>query len=367
MSKKKKVAIIFGGQSTEHEVSLKSATSVINNIDKEKFDVVLIGITKEGKWLLYRGLVSKIATGKWEEIAKEDAKNIVVTESHENTIRDIFYKIGAETKESPIDVVFPVVHGINCEDGTLQGVLELSNIPYVGPRVLASSVGMDKVFSKVMFEKAGIPSCKYLFYDRLEIKNNKNNVYKEIEEKLGFPCFVKPANAGSSVGVSKAYNEKELETALELASKYDRKVMIEEFIDAREIECAVLGNENPDASILGEAISGDDFYDYESKYNSNTSRTEIPANIDNKTSDIIREYAKKAYKALNCEGLSRVDFFVHKKTGEILINEINTLPGFTNISMYPKMWEASGIEYTNLIERLINFAIEGFNNKTRIV
>lgn len=367
MSRKKKVAIIFGGQSTEHEISLKSATSVINNIDKEKYDVVLIGITKKGQWLLYRGLISEIVTGKWEEIAKQDAKNIIVTGSHENTIRDIFYRIGAETKESPIDVVFLVVHGINCEDGTLQAILELGNIPYVGPRVLASAVGMDKVFSKIMFEKAGIPSCKYLYYDRLEIRNNKKEIFKEIEVKLGFPCFVKPANAGSSVGVSKAYNEKELENALELASKFDRKVMIEEFVDAREIECAVLGNEISNASVLGEAISGDDFYDYDSKYKSNTSRTEIPANLDKKTSDTIREYAIKAYKALNCEGLSRVDFFVHKKTGEILINEINTLPGFTNISMYPKMWEASGVEYKELIERLINFAIEGFNNRTRIV
>ena len=303
MSRKKKVAIIFGGQSTEHKVSLKSATSVVNNIDREKFDVVLIGITKKGQWLLYRDLVSEIVTGKWEEIAKKDAKDIVVSESHENTIRDIFYKIGAETKESPIDVVFPVVHGINCEDGTLQGILELSNIPYVGPRALASSVGMDKVFSKILFERAGIPSCKYLYYDRLQIKDNKQEIFKEIEKELGFPCFVKPANAGSSVGVSKAYNEKDLETALELASRYDRKVMIEEFVDGREIECAVLGNEKPEASVLGEAISGDDFYDYESKYHSNTSRTEIPAKIDKETSDKIRDYAKKAYKAINSEGL----------------------------------------------------------------
>jgi len=365
MVRKKKVAVIFGGKSTEHEVSLKSATSVINNIDQEKIDLVLIGITKKGQWLLYDGPVSEISTGKWEDIAKKDASNRKITQHHENSVRNIFYAIGAETNEHPIDVVFPVVHGNNCEDGTLQGLLELSEIPYVGPGVLASSVGMDKVFAKIMFEKANIPTCKYLYFTRNDMDKNQQEILTNVEQKLGYPCFVKPANAGSSVGVTKAYNAKELKKAISVAAQYDKKIMIEDFVDGREIECAVLGNENPKASVVGEAISGGDFYDYDMKYNSNTSKTEIPAQIDKEKSDLIREYAKKAFLALGCESLSRVDFFLHRKTGEILINEINTLPGFTSISMYPKMWEATGVSYSDLINKLLDLAIQCFEYRKK--
>ena len=362
MKSKKRVALIFGGKSTEHEVSLQSATSVINNIDQENIDLVLIGITKKGQWLLYDGPVSEIVTGKWEDIAKRSARVREITQHHENSVRNIFYAIGAETKEHPIDVVFPVVHGNNCEDGTLQGLLELSEIPYVGPGVLGSSVCMDKVFAKIMFEKAGIPSCKYLHFTRNDIEKNQQVILNNVEQELGYPCFVKPANAGSSVGVTKAYNSVELTKALSIASKYDNKIMVEEFVDGREIECAVLGNENPQASVVGEVISGGDFYDYDMKYNSDTSKTVIPAQIEQEKSDLIRCYAKKAFLALGCKGLSRVDFFVHRKTGEILINEINTLPGFTNISMYPKMWEATGICYKELINKILDLAIQSFND-----
>lgn len=358
MSIKKRVAVIFGGQSTEHEVSLVSATTVLNNIDREKWDVLSIGITKQGEWLLYEGDINKISTGEWEDLAREDAKRRQVNCWHHNTIRNIFYAIGAETKDRPIDVIFPMVHGNNCEDGVLQGVLKLSGIPYVGPNVLSSAVCMDKVFAKIMFESAGIPTCKYLSYMRDEVGKNSNEVVTEIEEKLGYPCFVKPANAGSSIGVSKVYNREKLMDALLLAGEYDRKILVEEFIDAREIECAVLGNDNPKASVLGEAITGGDFYDYDFKYKSPESRTVIPANIDVDTSEKIREYARKAFLALNCEVMSRVDFFICKNTGRVLLNEINTLPGFTSISMYPKLWESTGIPCSELINRLIELAID---------
>ena len=360
MKRKKKVAIIFGGQSTEHEVSLESATTIIDSINKEKYNVVPIGITKKGQWLMYQGPLNKIVSGEWEDIAK--AQKVAKDESHENSVRDIFYKIGAETDDDPIDVVILAVHGNNCEDGVLQGVIELSGLPYVGPGVLSSAVCMDKVFAKVMFEKAGIPVCKYLYFTRDYIKRNELDVVNKTKNELGYPCFVKPANAGSSVGVSKVYDDDGLKKAFSLASLYDKKILIEEFIDAREIECAVLGNKDPKVAIAGEAISGGDFYDYDSKYKSLESRTEIPANIEKEKSDLIREYARKAFLALDCEGLSRVDFFVDKKTGNIYINEINTLPGFTNISMYPMMWEKTGVPCEKLIDRLTELAIERFKD-----
>ena len=368
MKRKKRVAIVFGGQSTEHEVSLKSATTIISNINKERYDLVLVGITKKGQWLLYEGSVDNIASGEWENIAINNYKRMKVLNKHINSVREIFYKIGAETDDNPIDVAILAVHGNNCEDGTLQGVLELSGIPYVGPGVLASSVCMDKVFAKIMFEKEGLPVCKYLYFMRDYIKNNESEVISKVKDYLGYPCFVKPANAGSSVGVSKAYNDDELKKAFIEAALYDKKILVEEFVDAREIECAVLGNDDPKVAVVGEAISGGDFYDYDSKYKSQESRTEIPANIDKDKSDLIREYAKRAFLALNCEGLSRVDFFVKKKTGDIFINEINTLPGFTNISMYPMMWEKTGLSLENLIDKLIELSVERFEKgKKRIV
>ena len=360
MDIKKKVAVIFGGQSTEHEVSLVSATSILRNIDRTKWNVVAIGITKEGEWLLYDGDLQKIATGEWVDIAKKCTNKFIAEQKYCNTIRNIFYSIGAETKESPIDVIFPMVHGNNCEDGKLQGVLELSGFPYVGPNVLSSAVCMDKVFAKIMFEKAGIPTCKYISAMRDDISKDKDFIVKKIEKELGYPCFIKPANAGSSVGVSKAYNKEELINAFIEAGKYDRKILIEEFVDGREVESAVLGNEDPQVAVLGEAITGGDFYDYDFKYNSPDSKTVIPADIDEETKSKIQAYAKKAFIALNCEVLSRVDFFVHRKTGKVLLNEINTLPGFTDISMYPKMWEKSGVPIGQLIDRLLELAMDRF-------
>lgn len=375
MRDKKRVMVIFGGQSSEHEVSRVSATSIINNMDKTKFDISLVGITKEGRWLPYNGPVEKIASGEWEEIAinkmvksissRDNIINAIVSQgaSSEAIIKDE----KEENSNCPVDVVFPVLHGCNGEDGTIQGLFELAGIPYVGCGVLGSALGMDKIYAKIIFEKAGIPQADYLYFTRKEIRDNADSAADAIEQKFKYPVFIKPSNAGSSVGVSKAHDRKELIEALNFAAKYDRKVLIEEFINGREVECAVLGNDNPIASTVGEVVPSNEFYDYNAKYIDGSSKTIIPADLPEETILKIRNYAVKAFKALDCAGLSRVDFFVHKETGEIYLNEINTLPGFTSISMYPMLWEASGIPYSELIERLIDLAIERFNDNIREV
>lgn len=368
MGDKKRIMIIFGGQSTEHEVSRLSATSIINNIDKSKFDVSLVGITKEGRWIPYNGPVEKIASGEWEEIAiNEVVKSIP---NHENIINAIVSR-GASSealietdKKKPIDIIFPVLHGCKGEDGTIQGLFEMAGIPYVGCGVLGSAIGMDKIYAKMIFEKAGIPQADYLYFTRKEIEEDSESAADMIEQKFDYPIFIKPSNAGSSVGVSKAHDRKELIEALNFAAKYDRKVLIEEFINGREVECAVLGNDDPIASTVGEILPSNEFYDYNAKYIDGSSKTIIPAELPAETILKIREYAVKAFKALDCAGLSRVDFFVHKESGEIYINEINTLPGFTDISMYPMLWEASGISYSELIGKLIELAIERYNDST---
>jgi len=371
MSEKKRVMIIFGGQSTEHEVSRLSATSIINNIDKNKFDVVMVGITKEGRWLPYNGPVDKIASGEWEEIAKNGL--IESMPKSENIINAIVSR-GASSEaltnsdeRRTVDVVFPVLHGCKGEDGTIQGLFEMAGVPYVGCGVLGSALGMDKIFAKIMFEKAGIPQADYLYFTRKEIKEDVNSAANAIEQKFEYPVFIKPSNAGSSVGVSKADNRKELIEALNLAAKYDRKILVEEFVNGREVECAVLGNDNPIASTVGEIIPSNEFYDYNAKYIDGKSKTVIPANLPAETISKIREYAVKAFKVLDCSGLSRVDFFVHRESGEVYINEINTMPGFTDISMYPMLWEASGISYSELIARLIDLAIERYNDNIAVL
>ncbi|MDF2522915.1 MAG: D-alanine/D-alanine ligase [Clostridiales bacterium] len=366
MSNKKKIAVIFGGQSSEHEVSRVSAESVIKNINRDKFDVVMMGITKEGRWLRYDGPAEKLGTGEWQALAEASALNDrPVALSQENSAREIVTAAGAGS-DGNIDVVFPVLHGCNGEDGTIQGLFELAGIPYVGCGVLGSALGMDKAYSKIVFEKEGIPQGKYLTFSRKQIEREPENLVRQVEEQLEYPCFVKPSNAGSSVGVSKAHNREELVEALKFAARYDRRILVEEFINGREVECAVLGNEDPIASTVGEVVPCNEFYDYKAKYESgDNSEVVIPAKLPSETINRIREFAVKAFKALDCSGLSRVDFFVHKETGEILINEINTLPGFTKISMYPKLWEATGIPYSELIERLIDLAIERFEDNKR--
>jgi D-alanine-D-alanine ligase len=379
---KKRVAVIFGGQSSEHEVSRISAQSVIENIDKQKYDIEMIGITKDGQWLTYDGPTEKIGSGEWQAIAHQKflahssqqhkisgqkqgtepttAPSEMITN---NSARGIF----AENIKTPIDVVFPVLHGCNGEDGTIQGLFELAGIPYVGCGVLGSSVGMDKAYTKIIFEKEGLPQGDYLVFSRKQVYYQNDVVISEVEAKLTYPCFVKPSNAGSSVGVNKATNREELIKALDIAAKNDRRILVEEFINGREIECAVLGNDNPIASTVGEVVPCNDFYDYEAKYQvGDSSRVVIPAeNLPLETVQKVKEYAVRAFKCLDCAGLSRVDFFVHKTTGEIYINEINTLPGFTQISMYPKLWAESGIPYPELIDKLIELAFERFEDSKR--
>jgi len=380
MKTKKTVAVIFGGQSSEHEVSRLSAQSVIENIDTDKYNVIMIGITKDGKWLRYEGPAEHIGTGEWQDIAEKQMlesfeKNNIKDKKKDslngtqNTIKNMLFNLShnCSVNES-IDVVFPVLHGCNGEDGTIQVVFELAGRPYVGPGVLASSLGMDKAYSKIIFEKAGIPQGKYLVFSRKQIKEYNDSIAKQVEEVLGYPCFVKPSNAGSSVGVSKVSGRSELASALELAARYDRKILVEEFINGREIECAVLGNDEPEASTAGEIVPCNEFYDYNAKYEQgDNSRIIIPADLPEDTIKAIREYAVRAFKALDCAGLSRVDFFVHKETGKIYINEINTLPGFTCISMYPKLWEASGLSYGKLIERLIELAEERYKDNLKSI
>ncbi|HEY5585951.1 MAG TPA: D-alanine--D-alanine ligase family protein [Ruminiclostridium sp.] len=367
---KKRVAVIFGGQSSEHEVSRVSAQSVIENIDKQKYDIVMIGITKDGQWLTYEGSTEKIGSGEWQTIAqqkllaqKQEANSASTEVAISNSARGIL----AENGKAQIDVVFPVLHGCNGEDGTIQGLFELAGIPYVGCGVLGASVGMDKAYSKIIFEKEGLPQGDYLVFSRKQVYYQNDDVIKEVEGKLTYPCFVKPSNAGSSVGVNKAANREELIKALNIAAKNDRRILVEEFINGREIECAVLGNDNPIASKVGEVVPCNDFYDYEAKYQvGDSSRVVIPAeNLTPEVAEKIREYAVRAFKCLDCAGLSRVDFFVHKVTGEIYINEINTLPGFTKISMYPKLWAESGIPYSELIDKLIELAFERFEDSKR--
>jgi D-alanine-D-alanine ligase len=367
MSNKKRIAVIFGGQSSEHEVSRVSAESVIRNINTDKYDVVMIGITKDGRWITYNGPVDKLGTGEWQQIA--DTSNHTETNSLTvtNSTRNVFKIAGAEKEGKGIDVVIPVLHGCNGEDGTIQGLFELAGIPYVGCGVLGAAIGMDKAYSKIIFEKEGIPQGKYLVFSRKQIANNMDEIFNKVESVLEYPCFVKPSNAGSSVGVGKAHDRSELINALEVAAKYDRRILVEEFINGREVECAVLGNDDPIASTVGEIIPANEFYDYEAKYIDNNSKCLIPADLPRETIEKIREYAVRAFKSLDCAGLSRVDFFVHKETAEIYINEINTFPGFTSISMYPKLWEASGIPYSELIERLIDLALERFEDNKKSI
>lgn len=344
-----KIAILFGGNSAEHDVSRKSAYSVINNIDKELFEIVTIGITKKGVWLPYYGPAEAIPDGSWEKSTVFEAQNPI------GNCLDII---------SGCDVVFPVLHGQNGEDGTVQGLLELLGVPYVGCGILSSATCMDKFCVKSILRYAKIPQCRYVAVYRHVLEQNINAYNAEIAEKIGYPCFVKPAGGGSSVGVHKVKAEAMLHEALLDAQKFDRKVLVEEFVDGREIECAVLGNINAKAAAPGEIIPSKEFYDYEDKYIKNESRQCIPADISPETAQSIKNLALRAYKALDCSGLARVDFFL-KKDGTVLLNEINTMPGFTEISMYSKMWEAEGMSFKSLITELINLAFSRKNETSR--
>ena len=354
MMEKLSIALIFGGKSGEHEVSRVSASSIFKHINKDKYDIHTIGITKDGNWLCYKGSEENIANGNWENLAQRDVKINLIPNGNN--------KVGLEFKDGSfktINVIFPVLHGPYGEDGKIQGVFEISNIPYVGCGVLASSVGMDKLICKKVFSQIGLPQVDYTYTNKWNFGLDQNEELDKIEKELNYPIFVKPANMGSSVGITKVSNREELREGIKEALKYDRRIVLEQGINAREIEVAVLGNDDVKSSIAGEIIPAKDFYDYEDKYVNGASKLEIPAKLDEDTMQKVRNMATEAFKGIDGRGLSRVDFFIEKETNNIYINEINTLPGFTNISMYPKLWDNTGIQYTDLIDNLIQLALEG--------
>ncbi len=364
MKNKIRVGVIFGGRSGEHEVSLVSAGSIINTLDKDKYDVTLIGITKEGKWIssgetlkLFRNNQIKLDIKNEKYLLPDPDKKGLVTLSNDTK----------EIQTEKLDVVFPVVHGTYGEDGTLQGLLELADIAYVGAGVLASAVGMDKIIQKNLFRQADLPVTDFLYFTREKFESDLEGWVEKIEVKLGYPSFIKPANSGSSVGINKAHNREELLAAIEEAFQYDRKVLVEVGVEnAREIECAVLGGDFPEVSIPGEIISSNEFYDYDAKYVDGKSESVIPAELGDTLTKEIRHLAKEAFKVLDCYGMARVDFFVSRDDQKIYLNEINTIPGFTKISMFPKLWEATGIGYSELIDRLIQLAIARHNEKSAL-
>lgn len=352
MEKKTKVCVIFGGTSPEHDISELSAFSVISNLNKDKYKLYLIGITKKGKWYLYSGKPENIPGGKWEKDKKHLRRAIISPDSGHKGIIDL-----ESAKTIKIDIAFPVLHGECGEDGTIQGLFEMAGLKYVGMGVLASVTAMDKTYTKIILKNAGIPQADWVVaktweFDRIE------SIMDEAERKFGYPCFVKPANTGSSVGVGKAHNRAELKDALYAAAEYDRKILIEEYIYGHEVECSVLGNENPKAAEVGEIIPTVEFYDFDAKYSDASTTLRIPADIDENARETIRKYAVDAFKAFGGAGLSRVDFFVKYKDNTVVLNEINTMPGFTNISMYPKLWQAAGLEYDKLLDRLIELGLE---------
>ncbi len=382
--KKLRVGILFGGRSGEHEVSLLSAASVLNAIDKNKFDVVPIGITKEGRWVT-AGDAERLLQGKPPEearhlragdpeatpgaavLAKGEAVVVPPEPVHREQGMVPLETAAALTRRAAdrainVDVIFPVLHGTFGEDGTIQGLFELADIPYVGAGVLGSAAGMDKDVMKSLFRAAGLPIVKHVTVLRSDWETDPKKAEKLVEKNLKYPMFVKPANLGSSVGISKAHNKKELGPAIYEAAKFDRKIVIEQGVGgtkkkAREIECSVLGNDRPKASVPGEIVPGKEFYDYTAKYLDEGSQLIIPAKLTKPETKKVQDLAIKAFQAVDCSGLARVDFLMDPKTRKIYLNEINTMPGFTSISMYPKLWGATGLAYPDLIEQLIQFGL----------
>ncbi|MCI0338884.1 MAG: D-alanine--D-alanine ligase [Acidobacteria bacterium] len=365
MSKKLRIGVIFGGRSGEHEVSLRSAESVINALDRSRYEIVPIAITRQGKWL-----ASSEATNLLPSAVIEDADQHVAIFG-DPTERGLarFSSEGIPSWRDKIDCFIPVLHGTYGEDGTIQGLLEMADVPYVGCGVLASAVGMDKVVMKRLFREAGLPIVGHTHFLRAQWEADAQKIEARVIEEIGFPCFVKPANLGSSVGISRAVEAKSLKAAITLAAKYDRKIIVEKGVDARELEVSVLGNDLPMASLPGEVIPlTARFYDYKAKYiDENGARLIIPAELNPVTTAEIQQFAIRAFQAIDGSGLARVDFFLERATDMLIVNEINTMPGFTSISMYPKLWEATGISYSELIDRLIELAFERHREKSRNV
>jgi D-alanine-D-alanine ligase len=384
--KKLRVGVLFGGRSGEHEISLLSAASVLEAIDKTKYDVVPIGITKDGRWLtssqaelLLHGKASDKhlragdpdATTSAAVLASGEATIVPPIPAAESLVPFQSDRLSSPTANSiHVDIIFPVLHGTFGEDGTIQGLLELADIPYVGAGVLGSAAGMDKDAMKRMFQSAGLPLVKHVTVLRSEWQRDPKKTKKVIENKLKYPVFVKPANLGSSVGISKAHDSKELAPAMDEAAKYDRKIVIEQGVGgkrgkAREIEVSVLGNDQPEASLPGEIVPGAEFYDYAAKYLDEGSQLIIPAKLSKAKTKEFRQAAVAAFKAVDCSGLARVDFLMDPKSGKLYVNEINTMPGFTSISMYPKLWKATGVGYSELIDRLIQLGLERHAEKKK--
>ena len=373
--KRLRVGVLYGGRSGEHEVSLASAAAVFANLDRNRYEPVPIRIEKDGRWSIAERPPATMSAGEVIEQARLEAARPprpgrevhLVAHPSAETILSIDRSSGALSEDGSramvtglnLDVIFPVLHGPFGEDGTIQGLLELANVPYVGAGVLASAVGMDKGMMKVVFAGHGLPVCAYSIVRAHEWDRRRRDVVRELVAALGYPMFVKPANLGSSVGISKAKDDASLETAMDLARSFDRRIIVEAAVpDAREIECAVLGNDTPEASVPGEVIPAREFYDYEAKYIDSASQTVIPADLLPAVAEEIRRMAIEAFTAVDCAGMARVDFLLSRTDGAIFVNEINTIPGFTTISMYSKMWEASGVPYRDLLDRLIGLALK---------
>jgi D-alanine-D-alanine ligase len=356
-----RVGVLFGGRSGEHEVSLMSAQSVINYLDKDKYQVVPLGITTEGRWLAAGDPMNELSARAREkpQAAPKGSGGEIVAE-HRQLVP------GVERTGIPhVDVVFPVLHGPFGEDGTVQGLLELADIPYVGAGVLGSALAMDKVAMKAAFRTEGLPVADYLPIMRWEWEAHPPEVLQRVVDRVGCPCFVKPANLGSSVGVTKVQEAEGLPAALDMAARYDRRLLVEAAINAREIECSVLGNDHPIASLPGEVIPEREFYDYVAKYFDEQTQLIIPADLSQEKTAEIQELAVRAFQALDLAGMARADFFLCRDTGQVYVNELNSIPGFTHASMYPKMWEASGLSYPELLDRLIELALERHKDKSR--
>jgi D-alanine-D-alanine ligase len=375
MTEKMRLGVLFGGRSGEHEVSLTSAASVMKALDPAKYELVPVGITREGQWRVGHSAFGLLSGPVGDDAAQGTAALQTVLEEGKAVtpsvdpagpkLLPLGDSLSARNARPEVDVIFPVLHGTFGEDGTIQGLLELADVPYVGAGVLASSAGMDKDVMKRLFRDAGLPVVPWELVLRKDWEDDPEGVRKRIEKRLRYPFFIKPANLGSSVGITKAHETGELQAAMDLAAQYDRKILVEKAIDAREIECAVLGNDNPEASIPGEIIPINEFYDYDAKYIKEGSEIVIPARLSARQRERVRELSVKAFKAIDCAGMGRVDFLLDRKNGKLFVMEINTIPGFTPISMYPKLWEASGVPYSKLLDRLIELALERHRDKTR--
>jgi D-alanine-D-alanine ligase len=356
-----RIGVIFGGRSVEHEVSLVSAASVLNALDKEKYDVVPIGIASNGQWLSSNETLRLLKEKRSIELEQEQ---LLTPDPRKQSL--VAINDGGGVGKA-LDVIFPVMHGKFGEDGSLQGLLELADIPYVGPGVLGSAVGMDKVMQKELLVRANIPTAPSIWFTLEEYETKHKKIIADVERTLRYPLFVKPSNSGSSIGITKAHNRKELLESIDTAGQFDRRILVEQGINhAREIECGILGNDQPAASVPGEIVPCNEFYDYDAKYVDEKSNAIIPAKLPNTVVKKIQQYALRAFRALDCAGMARVDFLVIRKTNRIYLNEINTIPGFTSISMYPKLWQASGVSYSALLDTLIQLAMERHKAKSKL-